>query len=339
MYPQHARAGRRRSWRARRNLAGATLASGAVFAAATLAGRAAAQPETGYQFATLGDRTDLTFNQLLGVSSEGVIAGYFGSGAHGHPNKGFLLSPSHRTLLNENYPGAAQTQVTGLNDLGTTVGFWSSTNTVSGTNANDGFYTDATGHFHTVNFPTSGNSTPAVNQLLGVNDRMQTVGFYNDHAGNSHAYEYDINQNHYHPITLPGGGVTSSTAAAISNNDDVAGFATVHGHTEAFLLTWNGHLTWIAARGAAMTQAFGVNDADEVVGAYTAGTGSTAMTHGFVWTPARGLQTVDDPSGIGSTTINGVSDAGQIVGFYTDSKGNTDGMFGTPTSSFGVPGA
>jgi hypothetical protein len=79
-----------------------------------------------------------------------------------------------------------------------------------------------------------------------------------------------------------------------------------------------------------MTQAFGVNDSDEVAGAYTTGSGSNTQTHGFTWRPGHGFQTVDDPHGIGTTLINGVNDHGDLVGFYTDSAGNTDGMLAQP---------
>jgi hypothetical protein len=79
-----------------------------------------------------------------------------------------------------------------------------------------------------------------------------------------------------------------------------------------------------------MTQAFGVNDSDEVVGAYTVGSGNNAQSHGFTWRPGHGFTTVDDPHGIGTTLINGVNDRGELVGFYTDSAGNTDGMIATP---------
>jgi hypothetical protein len=53
-----------------------------------------------------------------------VIAGYFGSGAQGHPNQGYLLDPpySSGSFVPENFPGSVQTQVTGLNDRGVTVG-------------------------------------------------------------------------------------------------------------------------------------------------------------------------------------------------------------------------
>ena len=71
-------------------------------------------------------------------------------------------------------------------------------------------------------------------------------------------------------------------------------------------------------------------DNDEVVGAYTVGSGNSAQTHGFTWRPGYGFTTVDDPQGIGTTIINGVNDHGALVGFYTDSAGNTDGMLALP---------
>lgn len=55
--------------------------------------------------------------------------------------------------------------------------------------------------------------------------------------------------------------------------------------------------------------------------------------HGFTWTPRGGFTTVDDPNGVGSTTINGVNDQGELVGFYTDAAGNTDGMLAMPQES------
>ena len=46
---------------------------------------------TAYSFTTLNNNNDPTFNQLLGINEHGLIAGYFGSGASGHPNQGYLL--------------------------------------------------------------------------------------------------------------------------------------------------------------------------------------------------------------------------------------------------------
>jgi len=307
----------------------ALAASASLVAAAALAGPAAASQQA-YTFHTHNNRRDLTFNQLLGINNSGLIAGYFGSGAQGHPNKGYLLSPPYGPFnyVNENFPGSVQTQVTGLNNRGVTVGFWSSMNNQNMVNDNFGFYTFG-GRFHRVTFPSKTNdATPPVAQLLGVNDQDIAVGFDTDANGNSHGYIYRIFGGSFTEIKIQGS--SSVTAAAINDRDDIAGFETgSNGVTDGYLLK-AGHLTTLAYPGATMTQALGVNDNDEVVGVYTVGSGSSAQMHGFTWTSHKGFQTVDDPHGKGTTTINGVNDAGDLVGFYVDSKGNTDGMLATP---------
>jgi hypothetical protein len=307
----------------------AALGASAAIVASGLAAGAASAAGQRYRFQTLNNNSDTTFNQLLGINDAGAIAGYFGSGAKGHPNMGYLAFPTYyqNAFASWNYPGSMQTQVTGLSNSGLIVGFWSDMNNANMTNDNFGFYRRA-GKFHNVNFPTSDNSSPAVNQLLGVNDANIAVGFYNDHAGNSHGYTYNVNTGHFRALSLPQN-VMSDTAAAINDHGDVAGFASVNGTTEAFLLR-GGRFTALNAPGSAMTQAFGVNNQDEVVGVYTVGSGNNAKMHGFTWKPGRGFTTVDDPHGVGSTTINGVNDKGQLVGFYTDAAGNTDGLIATP---------
>ena len=109
------------------------LFAGVAQAAPVASHQAAA---TTYTFTTLDDQADPTFNQLLGINSHNVISGYFGSGAAGHPNKGYLLNPPYgqANYVNENFPGSAQTQVTGLNDKGDTSGFW-----VTANDTNHGF--------------------------------------------------------------------------------------------------------------------------------------------------------------------------------------------------------
>jgi hypothetical protein len=290
-----------------------------------------------YSFRTLDNPADLTFNQLLGINNDGVIAGYLGSGASGHPNKGYALArtPAGFAISNENFPGSVQTQVTGLNDRGVTVGFWSDTNNANQMNDNFGFY-DIGGSFHSVNFPTQSNSTPPVNQLLGVNDHQVAVGFYTDANGNAHGYTFSIFGQRFHTVRITG--ATSVTAAAINNSNDVAGFFTNAAGTNGFLRTGGGRVYTLAYPGASMTQALGVNDSREVAGVYTVGSGNNAVMHGFTWTPDRGFQTVDDPQGAGTTTINGVNDQGDIVGFYVDGAGNTDGFAAVPGNQNPLPG-
>jgi hypothetical protein len=331
------------------SIGGATL-----IAAAVLATSASAAAQCGgrrvspfscvqYQFETLNDNADPTFNQLLGINTQGQIAGYFGSGAQGHPNKGYLLSPQGNQynqggFKNTNFPNSAQTQVTGLNNGGTLVGFWADQN-----DANFGWYKKPNGQFVNVNFPTQDNSSPAVNQLLGVNNSNTAVGFYNDAAGNSHGYWYDIGQGDFHAIRVPSN-VTSDTAAGVNDHRDIAGFATTSdGTTEGFLIA-NGSFTPIMYPGATTTQALGVNNSDEVVGVYTMGTGDNAQMFGFTLTSrsspgatntTRVFQTISDPNGQTATTANGIDSCGNVVGFYVDSAGNTDGMLANAPSSNG----
>ncbi|MBV9381235.1 MAG: CHRD domain-containing protein [Streptosporangiaceae bacterium] len=322
----------------------AALASGALVtsAALALAGPASAATRsastaTGYQFLTLNNNHDVTFNQLLGINNEGVIAGYFGSGTKGHPNKGYELLPpfAQNDYRNENFPHSVQTQVIGLNDRGVTVGFWSKMNNANLINDNFGFYSVG-GHFYNVNFPTGFNANPPVNNLLGVNNNDIAVGFYTNANGSNRGYEYNINTKKFTRVLPPGfqGNPTPSpslTAAGINNHGDVAGFYNKTAtQVDAFEQTHTGTFITLAFPGAAMTQAFGINDSGEVVGAYTVGTGNAAQTHGFTWRAGHGFTTVDDPNGAGTTTINGVNDEGGLVGFYTDGAGNVDGFLAAP---------
>ena len=339
---------------ARRHLGATALASGALVAAVVLAvtGCSSGQgtPDSlalagatrtiglssdmagGYQIVKLNDSRDKTFNQLLGINDEGVIVGYFGSGAAGHPNKGYTLIPpfAQHSFLNENFPRSAQTQVTGLNDHDVTVGFWSTQNNASMTNNNFGFY-EQDGRFHDVNFPIGDAASPPVDQLLGVNNRGIAVGFFTNNAGLNRGYEYNIRTHRFSRVEIPGvrGLGPSLTAAAINNLGDVAGFYNkTSAQVDAFLKLHSGKFITLAYPGATMTQAFGVNDSDEVVGTYTTGTGNAAVTHGFTW--RNGKYTSVNISGASSTAVNGVNDEGDLVGFFTDAKGNTDGLLALP---------
>src|SRR5262249_21396181 len=144
---------------------------GPVYANALAVSPSAVKPA--YQFRTVDDGRDVTFNQLLGINHDGGIAGDFGSGAQGHPNQGYVVLPRYgqRDFVSEKFPRSVQTRVTGLNDRGVRVGFWSDQNAASGMNDNFGFSSLDGRHFRNVNFPppAGGNATPPVNQLLGVN--------------------------------------------------------------------------------------------------------------------------------------------------------------------------
>jgi hypothetical protein len=317
----------------RKWLVAAALAAAAIAPTAASAGSAYAQANPSYTYTTLDNSNDLTFNQLLGINDSGVIAGYFGSGVAMHPNKGYELLPHYDQAAYrvENFPGSAQTQVTGLNNRGAEVGFQSSTNT--GTDANYGWYSLDNGRsFTQVNVPLPAGTaaaSPPVTQLLGVNDADIAVGFENDSNGNAHGFVYD-GRDHQATFTTIAG-TSSVTDAAINDSGQVAGFFTpASGPVESFLTSHSG-LEAIAYPGAASTEALGLNNSGEVVGVYTTGSGSSVQSFGFTWTKRAGFTTISDPNGVGTTTVNGVNNRGDLVGFYVDSTGNTDGMLVTPS--------
>ena len=304
-------------------LAGALLLAGGPAFAATAShhtGVAAA-----YTFTTLDDQADPTFNQLLGINSHNVISGYFGSGQAGHPNKGYLLNPPYGqgNYVSENFPNSAQTQVTGLNNLGDTSGFW-----VTAGGTNHGFV-EWNGVFASYNDPKTPHVAGSVNQLLGINNAGVAVGFYNDAAGHSHAYQVNQATGVFTAIKIPG--AVSATATGISNLGDIVGFATDAAGTTTSWLKAGTTTIAFGFPGGSDTQAFGINSKNQIVGSYLDGGG---VLHGFVLTnplgPVSQWKTIDDPNGIGSTVVNGINTAGDLVGFYTDAAGNTDGMLATP---------
>ena len=73
---------------------GAIAAGGLAVAGSAGASTAAVSSHTSvsYRFQTLDNARDLTFNQLLGINGHGLIAGYFGSGAAGHPKRATCCS-------------------------------------------------------------------------------------------------------------------------------------------------------------------------------------------------------------------------------------------------------
>jgi probable HAF family extracellular repeat protein len=289
-----------------------------------------------YKFVDVINQNDVTFNQELGINNSGVIAGYFGSGAKGHPNKGYTVVNTRLPIVQddfiaENFPNSVQTQVIGINNLGVTVGFWSNQNKASLANNNFGFINAGGqgGLFLNINNPMTGVINGIrLNNLLGVNDFNTAVGFYVDAAGNTHGYKYSATRNIFGTNIDDPNGVGATTAAAINDFGQVVGFYTdskkvVHG-----FLDNNGVFTTIDGPRAASTMLTGLNNLHLAVGVEV---DKTNKMHGLVCNVTTATcATLDDPKGVGTTTLNGINDLGQIVGFYVNGAGNTIGLLANP---------
>lgn len=185
------------------------------------------------------DQADPTFKQLLGINNDGVIAGYFGSGmpASTHPNTGYTLDLPYGqgNYVNENFPGSRQTQVTGINDKGTTVGFWADANG----NSHGFLYNVHKRSFTELRIPGSASVTPTA-----INNDGKVVGFYVDAQGQDVAFVRS-SRGQITALTPPAG-ATTTMALGINNEDEVVrSYMDATGATHGFAWTRRGGYTTI----------------------------------------------------------------------------------------------
>src|SRR5215467_5313569 len=83
-----------------------TVAVGALTAVVLAYGVRPLHADVVLTFQDIINTADPTFNQELGINNSGLIAGYFGSGAAGHPNKGYTVAPPYTSFTNENFTGS-----------------------------------------------------------------------------------------------------------------------------------------------------------------------------------------------------------------------------------------
>jgi uncharacterized membrane protein len=304
-----------------RRVAGAAVAAAGLLAGLAAAPGAEAATVSGaphYTFTVHDDLGDPTFNQLLSINDDGTIAGYFGVGNADHPNRGYTLHPPYKQadFVNENFPGSVQTQVTGINDAGTTVGFYADA-------AGDNFGWVKRGPVWTVVIDPY--TTGTVNQLLGTNDNGLAVGFYTDADNHSHGYVFNFHQDTFRPVTIPG--AQNVTASGINQAGEITGFYNKPGGPTLGFVLAGRRLTSFSLDHSSSTMALGINNAGYVVGSY-AGT-NPADTYGFIW-HAGWSETIIEPHGPTTTVVNGLNNRGDLVGFFTDAAGNTHGFEATP---------
>jgi hypothetical protein len=276
----------------------------------------------GYNVQTVSFPGD-NFTQLLGINDGDIIVGYHGAAV----NKGFTLTLPV-TFTDTNFPGSAQTQVTGISS--------------AAANNNDvGFYVDTAGTTHgLISIPGLPNGIgpfftvdqpgTVFNQVLGISSVGSRIAGYSstDPTGMTlqHAYigTAGLFGNTFTDINglLPAN--QNSQATGINNAGNAVGFYLPTADTSIGFLDAGGTIGPIDPFGSTFTQALGTNNAGEIVGFYVDPNG---IQHGY--TDIGGVFSSFDPAGSVSTTINGVNTLGQLVGFATIDD-NVVGFIATP---------
>ncbi|HEY6326226.1 MAG TPA: hypothetical protein VIW73_06920 [Candidatus Cybelea sp.] len=304
-------------------LAGLAACAGPATTSASAPAPLAPMPAVspGYNFMTVDNQTDPKFNEILGINDGAKLTGFYGSGSASDPSTGYIVVAPYgqNNFRKESYPGAVDTELAGLNDKRTFVGFFrDSQNNVLGAVFVGGIWTN---YKHPNGMPKG----KSVTELLDVDSADIAVGFYTNSSGVKEPFTLDIMTNKYQALSPPGG--DNAVATSITGHGDIVGYLQKSGHAVGFLLR-RGTYTELAYPGATDTKFLGVTVYDQIVGSYS---NSSGATHGFLLTnPLKesiAWQRIDEPNAVGTTVITGINQSGDIVGYYVDSAGNTNGFF------------
>lgn len=246
---------------------------------------------------------------------------------------------SSYTFTTIDAPGAADTYLSGLNDVGQIIGYASGSN-LGAFVWRDGVYTKVPGNAYGINnsgdivgvlgdngYLFSGGALtfiPGVTNALGINDAGDIVGNVNYPAK---GYLYKNGTFTY----LDAAGFDQTGAADINNTGKIVGiienFSDLYFHSYVYS---GGTFTAVDYPGAAVpgnywfTEVTGINDAGTMAGFMRDQSGP----HSFV--DVNGTFTLVDFPGSASTYVYGINNAGQLVGNYNLPDGASHGFLATP---------
>ena len=263
-----------------------------------------------FTFAVINDPAATNGTGAFGINDNGQIVGIAFDASS---QQGFLTSDSGASFTPINVPGAASTNAFGINNSGQIVGGAFGAGGTPG-----GFLTsDSGGTFTRFDVP-GGTNTVAT----GINNSGVIVGsfcfpgcFIQDpflHGGSDFA-----NPLSYTVIDL------GSNAAGSRINDSGQFVGNLVGSFGGGFL-YSGGPTLIDVPGATGTEAFGINNAGQIVGEFQDASGF----HGFL--DSGGSFTTIDVPGATTTAASGINNNGQIVGYFVDASGE-HGFLATPT--------
>jgi probable HAF family extracellular repeat protein len=199
-------------------------------------------------------------------------------------------------------PSSISTQAFGIDTSGDTVsGYYYDSG-----NHPHGFLYD-TGAYTTLDYNVGGVYSPYT-FARGLNDSGQVVGTYFTINNAAFGFYYD-------------GSTYTSLAQGtepydINNSGQIVG----RGPQSSGFLYSGGTYTYLDAPGAFNTSAFGINDAGQIVGYYSA----PGSEHGFIY-DAGSWTTIDAP-GYTNTELTGINNSGEVVGTALDASHHRHGF-------------
>lgn len=284
----------------------------------------AISPATKYTFTTIDNASDPSFNEILGLNNEGRLGGYYGSGAIGHANRGYIVYPPYHQLnfKNVNYPSAADTQVTCLNNKKLVGGFYvDSSGSISG-------FIDWLGIWFSYADPQGRTNNP-VTEIMGLNDAGTAVGFYVASPNRYVAFTLNPQTGVFHDLHVPG--VKGAVATGISGRGHITGYERTQSNVIRGFIEQSGVFATFSFPRSKETRAFGITTFDHIVGSYI---DSKGATHGFVAIDPQKIhkavwQSINYPFSK-STVVTGINIHGMLSGYYVKKDGTTHGFIATP---------
>jgi hypothetical protein len=278
-----------------------------------------------FQFTTLDDPYDPTFNRLLAINNQGHIVGYYGNGSFRHRSKGYVIYPPYQAQDFKPivYPEAPNT-IASAEDNDRMVG-----GTYGGSKVGERAFVELGGIWTNYADPFA-HGRGAKTEILSLDDDGIAVGFYQTptHTG---AFQLDVATGIFSSLHPTDG--TDAVATSLTTTGEIVGYTlNSQGHAVSFLRRDGTYYANFNYPGAISTEFLSINVHDQIVGSYVDRDG---LTHGFVlvaplW-KGKAWQRIDAPNAR-TTAVTSINIDGDIVGYYVDGGGHTHGFLGTLSS-------
>jgi uncharacterized membrane protein len=216
------------------------------------------------RYTTIDPPGSFIAEEAVDINNRGQIAGFVDADNDTTTGtQGFLRSRRGRYQTIE-VPSAVSTAALKVNDRGQVAGIWFDRAPAGGAPPPvHGFVWDD-GEITTIDHPDAANGT----FVFRINDRGDTVGFYDDADGNFQGFLRD-RRGRFTDVDAPGAEL-GTQPASINDRGEIAGAVTyADGSTDAFHRSRRGRFTIIEAPGeATYTRALDINDRGDIVGDY-----------------------------------------------------------------------